>query len=149
MTRLLREAHLSAIPTPNLNLLPSAMEFYGIVSTACSLSYQIYSECSASRGQFKALSNQALSLHDILKTIQGSCRRRNLTDAQLESLKRRIIPLTESLGQVDARLKIYSSLGTSSPKFTDKIAWAAGGGSSEIRDELNTQIIGLTAWNTT
>lgn len=142
------EKKLLSNTLPYLKLLARKMESFGAISSACTLSYQIYTRCSASRGEFRRLSIQALSLHDILKTIRGGWRNGTLTNEQLKSLRSRVIPLLELLQNIDARLKTYSSLGTKSPKLTDKIAWAAAGGATEVRDELNSQLQGLLAWNT-
>lgn len=120
----------------------------GSVVSACTLSYQIYNRCSASRGEFKSLSTQALGLHDILQTIEGAWRHGSLTTEQFASLKSRIVPLLELLKTTNARLEKYSSLGTKSPKLSDKINWAIAGGAAEVRNEFNSQLQGLIAWNT-
>lgn len=124
------------------------MEFAAAISSACALSYQIYARCSASHGEFQRLSQQALSIHDVLKTLQSVCQQGTLRNEQHDSLKARVIPLRDLLETVDARLKTYSSLGTASPRVSDKIAWAAAGGASDVRDELNSLLQGLTALNT-
>lgn len=118
------------------------------VISACTLCYQIYDRCNASRGEFKRLSTEALSLHDILETIEGVWRHGNLTNRQLTSLKSRIMPLLDLLERTSARLEKYSSLGTNSPKLSDKINWAIAGGAAEIHSELRSQLQGLIAWNT-
>ena len=123
---------------------------FGVSSivSACTLCFHIYERCSSAHGEFKTLSTQALGLHDTLKTIEGVCRHGNLENAQLSSLKSRVVPLLELLHSIDARLNKYSSLGTESPKLSDKINWAIAGGAREVRDELNGQLQGLIAWNT-
>lgn len=118
------------------------------IVSACTLCYRIYDRCSASRGEFKYLATQALGLHDILETIEGAWRHGSLTNGQLTSLRSRIVPLLELLEMINARLEKYGSLGTKSPKLSDKINWAIAGGAAEARDELNSQLQGLIAWNT-
>jgi len=120
----------------------------GQIVSACTLCYQIYDRCSASRGEFKSLSIQALGLHDILKTIENVWRQGSLNEEQYISLRERVVPLLELLQTINSRLSQYNSLGTKSPKLSDKIRWAMGGGAGEMRNEMNSQLQGLIAFNT-
>ena len=57
------------------------------------------------------------------------------------------VPLLESLGDLDKRLRKYSSLGTKAPGICDQVGWAWERGVG-LRQKLDSQINSLNIFNT-